>query len=212
MHHSRLSDPVELVSARTYARILSDQRLRRLLLPEGLLPGPYDVLHFDATLTLHDPLGRRATFARRQTVRFRQDGVGAILDHCWGDGIALAEYETDAGTLIGSLADGARRHLVVALGRRTRRGELLTFRVRRRAMAAFGAGEEWLETVVDHPVQALRRTVVFPRARPCRLAVLEAGGARRQLPIRADAQGRTVVSVTIARPLAHMAYTMRWAW
>jgi hypothetical protein len=175
--------PVDLVSAAAAATILHTPHLRRLLLPEGLLPSPYTVLAFDATVMLHDPLGLRATFGRHQTVRFCQDGVGAILDHVWGDGIALTDYWTDAGRLIGSIQDGPRRHLVLALGRRTRRGELLSFQVRRRAMAAFLAPEEWVATVVDHPVQQLRRTVVFPRERPCQLAVLEvAGGSAPACP------------------------------
>ena len=204
--------PVELVSAAAYATILRTPPLRRLLVPEGLLPSPYTVLTFDATLQLHDPLGRRATFVRRQTVQFAQDAVGAILDHVWGDGIALTDYWTDAGRLIGSLRGGPRRHLVLALGRRTHRGEVLSFQVRRRAIAAFLAPEEWVATVVDHPVQQLRRTIVFPPERPCRLAVLDVGGRQPRLPIAHDTAGRTWVRVAVQVPLAHTAYTVRWLW
>jgi hypothetical protein len=213
MAPSPAASPIAVVSAAAAATILRTPHLRRLLVPEGLLPSPYTVLTFDATLQLHDPLGLRATFIRRQTVQFAQEGVGAILDHVWGDGIALTDYWTDAGRLIGSIRDGPRRHLVLALGRRTRRGELLTFQVRRRAMAAFLGPEEWVETVIDHPVQQLRRTVVFPHARPCRLAVLDVDGRRRRLPVAVDAQGgTTTVSVTIRKPVAHTAYTVRWLW
>jgi hypothetical protein len=212
MHRPAPLEPTQLMSAAVYARILATPPLRTLLLPEGLLPSPYEVLRFEATLILHDALGLRATFARAQTVRFVQDGVGAILDHYWGDGIPLTDYQTDVGTLIGSLRDGDRRHLVVALGRRTRRGETLTFRVRRRAMAVFPAGEEWLETVVDHPVTALRQTISFPRVRPCRLAVLETPLGCSVLPLTEDTQGRTTVSLAISAPVAYAAYTVRWAW
>lgn len=212
MDHPADPEPTELVSAAAYARILGTPHLRQLLLPEGLIPTPYAVLRFDATLILHDPLGLRATFLRTQTVRFQQEGVGAILDHYWGDGIPLTDYQTDAGTLLETLRDGGRRHLVLALGRRMRRGKTLTFRVRRSAMAAFPAGEEWVETVVDHPVRRLRRTVVFPRARPCRLAVLEAGGVRRRLPVWTASDGQTIVSAVIPNPIAHAVSTVRWAW
>jgi hypothetical protein len=204
--------PCAVVSATAYATILRTPHLRRLLLPEGLLPSPYAVLAFDATLLLQDPLGRRATFIRHQTVQFAQDGVGAVLDHIWGDGIALTDYWSDAGRLIGSIRDGPRQHLVLALGRRTRRGELLSFQVRRRAMAAFLGPEEWVTTVVDHPVAQLRRTVVFPRQRPGRLAVLDVNGQRTRLPIAPDAQGRTRVTVAVPAPVAHTAYTVRWLW
>jgi hypothetical protein len=212
MHDPADLEPTELVSAAVYARILRTPRLRALLLPEGLLPSPYAVLRFEATLILHDPLGLRATFLRTQTVRFLQDGVAAILDHYWGDGIPFTDYQTDAGALLGTLRDGRRRHLVLSLGQRTRRGETRTFRVHRRAMAMFLAGEEWLETVVDHPVQELRQTNVFPRARTCRLAVLDGAGEVAVLPIREDEQGRSVVAVTVHAPVAHTVYTIRWAW
>jgi hypothetical protein len=204
--------PVELVSGAASAMILRTPPLRRLLVPEGLLPTPYTVLAFDATLLLHDPLGLRATFVRRQSIQFAQDGVGAILDHVWGDGIMLTDYWSDAGRLIGSIRDGPRRHLVLALGRRTRCGEVVRFQVRRRVMAAFVAPEEWVETVVDHPVQQLRRTVVFPPERPCRLAVLDVGGRQTRLPIAHDAAGRTWVTVAVPVPLAHTAHTVRWLW
>lgn len=46
----------------------------RHLLPEGLSASPYDVLEFDATLTLHDPQGMRATFARTQRLRVCRRG------------------------------------------------------------------------------------------------------------------------------------------
>ena len=55
-----------------------------MLLPEGLTSSPYEVLDYDSTLTLHDRKGNRANIRRRQAVRFLQDGVSAILDHCRG--------------------------------------------------------------------------------------------------------------------------------
>ena len=80
------------------------------------------------------------------------------------------------------------------------------------AIAAFLAPEEWVATVVDHPVQQLRRTIVFPPERPCRLAVLDVGGRQPRLPIAHDAAGRTWVRVAVQVPLAHTAYTVRWLW
>src|SRR5215207_9794005 len=88
-----------LVSAQVYALIWTSPRLRRLLLPGGLIGSPYEVLDYRATLVLHDRKGMRATFRRRQRVRFLHDGVGAVLDHAWGDGIVLTAYDNDAGTL-----------------------------------------------------------------------------------------------------------------
>ena len=211
-HTQHPHDPADLVSAAVYARILRAPRLRRRLLPEGLVPGPYAVLDYDATLVVHDPGGMRATFGRRQRVRFTQDGVSAVLDHLWGDGVQLAGYRHSAGVIEGSLRDGRRRHLVVGLRRPMARGETLTFAVERLALAAFTEAEEWVETVVDHPVGRLRRTVVFPAGRPPRAAVLEVGDQRLPLAIHRRPTGQTAVQVRITRPLAHRPYVIRWSW
>lgn len=73
-----------LISPARYAAILRTPQLRRRLLPSGFPSSPYEVLDYQATLTLHDARGPRSTFWRRQRVRFLQDGVSAILDHAWG--------------------------------------------------------------------------------------------------------------------------------
>jgi len=170
------------------------------------------VLDYDATLTLDGRRGIRATFARRQTIRFQQDQVGAILDHAWGDGVLLTDYQTDAGTLIDSLSGDGRHHLVVALSRRMDRGDTLSFRVRRTALATFLNHEEWLETTVDHPVRRLRRRIIFPMDRPCQAAALHVAGRMLPLGMQHLADGRTVVTADIPHPIAHLAYTVRWRW
>ena len=69
-----------------------------MLLPEGILASPYEVLDYDATLTLGDTKGIKADFQRTETVRFLQSGVAGILDHVWGDGVALHTITTKLGT------------------------------------------------------------------------------------------------------------------
>jgi hypothetical protein len=76
--------PVPVVSPRVYALILGSPRLRKMLLPGGLLTSPYEVLDYAATLTLHDARGMYATFARRQRIRFLQNGVGGHSRSCLG--------------------------------------------------------------------------------------------------------------------------------
>src|SRR5262245_48042183 len=106
-----------VVSSDAYGLILGSPRLRRALLPQGIRISPYDVLDYRATLVLHDVKGAKATFHRTQKVRFLQDGVRAILDHAWGDGILLTHYEHSAGPLEDSFMDHGRRHLVIDLKR-----------------------------------------------------------------------------------------------
>jgi hypothetical protein len=211
-HTKHYPTRLPVVSARGYARILTAPGLARLLVPEGLWTSPYEVLDYRATLTLHDPAGLRATFVRTQAVRFLQAGVGAVLDHAWGDGVLLTDYRHTAGPLVASFRDGEARHLVVGLPRPMDRGEQYQFTVERQAMAAFTGGAEWLETTIDHPVRRLTCTVVFPARRPCRLALLVTGTRRLPLPVQPHAGGRTAVHVAIDRPVAHRPYLVRWWW
>jgi hypothetical protein len=199
-----LAEPQPLVSPRIHALILFSPRLRRMLLPAGILTSPYEVLDCQATLVIHDPRGIKATFHRGQRIRFLQDGVAGIMDHFWGDGVAITSYHNEAGVLMESFRDEGRRHLVIGLGRRMGRGEELLFGVERTAMVCFVGKREWVETRVDHPTRRLSRRVVFPRERPC----LRHDGAEVDLPITVHADGRTSVGFNIRKPLDCAAYTI----
>src|SRR5438094_175504 len=107
----------EVVSPQAYGVILSSRHLQPMLLPQGLITSPYEVLDYNATLVLHDRRGARATFQRQQKIRFLQHGVSGILDHAWGEGILLSNYRHTAGTLEDTFKDHGRRHLVVGLKR-----------------------------------------------------------------------------------------------
>ncbi len=201
-----------VVSPHVYALIQSSPRLRKMLQPGGLLTSPYEVLDYDAMLTLHDPKGMYATFARRQCVRFLQDGVAGILDHVWGDGVVLTSYHNNAGKLADCFRDGKRHHWVIALKRAMGKGETLAFEVERMAMAQFLKEDGWVETAIDHPVQALRRKVVFPRERPCLGATLSHEGKTVALAVHTETSGRTWVGFHLERPQPDASYLVRWRW
>jgi hypothetical protein len=186
--------------------------LRSRQLTAGPIGSPYEILDYHATLVLDDPEGRRATFHRTQRVRFLQDGVSAILDHFWGDGVQLGGYRHSAGPIGDSFKDAGRRHLVINLERPMRRGETLTFGVERTAMVGFTADHEWLETTIDHPIHRLTREIVFPSERPCRSADLVIGDRVMPLePIRLP-DGRTMIRVHVPDPKADTPYTICWSW
>ncbi len=205
-------DPPAVVSPRLYALILTSPRLRRQILPQGLVMSPYAILDYDATLILHDGEGSVATVERVQHIRFQQHGVGAILDHVWGDGVGVADYDNTAGVLRESFRDHGRRHLVVGLKQPMGKGETLRFTARRTARVAFTRDEEWIETTIDHPIARLAQTVIFPQERPCLRAELRYGGEAFPLHVMEAPEGRTQLRVRIPRPRSDTPYRIRWWW
>jgi hypothetical protein len=183
-----------------------------MLLPQGLISSPYEVLDYQSTLTLHDAAGTQATFHRVQRVWFLQEGVSAILDHAWGAGVLLTHYFNSAGTLADAFRDGPRRHLVIELKRPMARGETLAFDVQRTVIAGFTQDAESLETTIDHPVRRVGATVVFPMTRPCLAATLESEDEITPLPVRRRHDQRTQISIDVMQPRPHTPYTIRWRW
>jgi hypothetical protein len=116
-----------IVSAPIYWLILTSPQLRQMILPQGLVSSPYEILDYQSTLILHDPQRVHATFHRAPQIRFLQDGVSAILDHAWGDGVVVTSYTNGAGRIKDSFRDAGRRHLVIGLPRHMRKGEGLSF-------------------------------------------------------------------------------------
>jgi len=203
----------DVVSARLYAQILTSPRLKDMLLPEGILRSPYEILDYRLRLTLHDREGMRATFRRSQTIRFLQAGVSGILDHAWGSGIVMTTYYNDAGCLADSFRDEGRRHMVVRLKRAMGPGEMLTFHVERTTMASFVAEDQWwMETTIDHPIRNLSVEVVFPRTRAPLYALLDHSGDERSMPVHWRADGRYQVRFDLGAADAHAPYFIRWAW
>ena len=205
-------DPPAVVSPKLYALILTSPRLRHQLLPQGLVTSPYAVLDYDATLILHDGEGSMATVERMQHIRFQQDGVGAILDHFWGDGVGLAEYAHSGGALRESFKDQGRRHLVIGLQRPMAHGESLCFTVRRTARVAFTRDEEWIETTIDHPIARLAQTVIFPHERPCLGAELRYDDEAFPLHVQVAPDGITQLRIHIPQPQSDAPYLIRWRW
>ncbi|MFN0074001.1 MAG: hypothetical protein ACKVVP_21185 [Chloroflexota bacterium] len=206
------SEPDLIVSPRIYALILASPRLKRRLLPEGFICSPYKVLDYDNTLVLEDTKGSQAVFRRRQRIQFQQDGVSAILDHFWGNGITAAEYSTSAGRIIDSFKDGSRRHLVIQLKRPMRLGEILEFTVERRSMEMFTQPEGWEETTIDHPIHRLSRTIRFPKARPCQTAQLECNGQVIPLHVLGTKGGTTEIGLRVPKARPDTPYVIRWFW
>jgi hypothetical protein len=202
----------QVISPRIYGLIADSPDLRARLVPGGLVGSPYEILDYQATLVLVDPQGRQAIFRRTQQIRFLQDGVSAILDHLWGDGVTVSRYRNTAGPIGESFKDAGVRHLVIDLERPMGRGETLGFEVERTAMAGFTRPDEWLETTFDHAISQFGQQVIFPNWRPCQWAELIVGYQVEPLqPIRLP-DGRTLLQFAITRPQTDLPLTLRWHW
>jgi hypothetical protein len=192
--------------------ILESPRLCKALLPEDANSSPYEILDYDATLVLHDVRGARATFHRAQRIRFAQNGVSALMDHAWGDGVLITNYQHTAGHLADSFKERGKRHLVIELERAMAQGEELEFSVERESMEMFGAENGWVTMMVEHPIRRMRRVVVFPEGRRPWNAILNVSGELTPVEIRSDLLGRAVIDVVIQSPIPHVPYTIHWLW
>jgi hypothetical protein len=181
-------------------------------MPEGMLGAPYAVLDFEATLVLHDTRGAVATFRRTEHVQLEQDRVSTILDSFWGDGVMLTSYQHSAGSIEESFRDAGYRHVVIGLNRKMQRGDQLRFTVERQAMEAFLQEHEWVETTLARPTKKLRRSIIFPKGRPCRVATLHHKGRELPLTIRPLPGGKTLVTFQVDNPEILTPYTVTWTW
>ncbi len=204
--------PSPLLSLTLVARLRAAGGLDKRLAPEGLEHSPYRILSYRSVVSFDSPAGQYALVQRTQRVRFLQNDVRAVLDHVWGDGVPIAHYDHSAGQLEENFVDRNMRHLVIGLRRRARRGDVRTFQVERLAIAGFAAADEWLETVIDHPTDALSREVRFPIERPCRWAELHAGSVRMRIPVRRGHDGRTGIRFRVYRPVENLSYCLHWRW
>jgi hypothetical protein len=210
-------DPIhfnnDVISARGYAKILSSKRLQTLLLPQGMLRSPYEILDYRVVLTIEDRRGMRATFHRTQTIRFLQHGVSAILDHAWGSGVVATAYHTDAGQLEDSFLDAGKQHMVLRLARQMAAGDTLRFSVDRTTMAAFVLDDQWwMETTIDHPILRLQVRVQYPEGRRPQWAIVDHLGEQRTLHLSVQPDGGAAIEFATEAPRAHVPYVMRWRW
>lgn len=201
-----------VVSPRVYGLIVDQPALLQRLLPEGLVGSPYEILEYHATLDLVDPQGSEAVFRRTQRIRFLQEGVAAVLDHLWGDGVQVVGYDHTAGPIRESFQDEGVRHLVIDLPHPMQRGETYAFSVTRTARSAFTQAEEWLETTIDHPITMFHQEIFFPKERPCQAAALVIGDQVEQLTPVTLEDGRARLEVTRTKPPTDTPLIIRWRW
>jgi hypothetical protein len=179
--------------------------------------GMYEILDYDSTLTIKDPEGKHAHLERRERIKLLQDNVVAIHDHAWGDGELFAKYQCRPGTPVDFYQDGSKWNVLISLRETKNRGDEFDLRVEREIKDGLTRETEWLETEIDHLMRRLRLSIIFPKARRCRRAVLVRRTTSQTLPLGEEhftflGDGRQKLTWETQRPKLHDRYTIKWDW
>jgi hypothetical protein len=179
--------------------------------------GLYEVLSHESILEFHDPKGIRATYRKRQKVRYLQDNIIAYQDQAWGDGEILQRYRCSPGKAVDRYRLGHKTHILISLREVKNKGDEDEFNIQRGIRNGFLRSEEQWETEISHPTDHLKIRLLFPKDRyPRRVVVLESDRQRSQvLPtsgIRILPDDRCQVTWEQANPRLHERYILKWAW
>ena len=179
--------------------------------------GLYEVLSHESILEFHDHKGNRATYRKRQKVRYLQDNIIAYQDQAWGDGEILHRYRCSPGKPVDRYRLGHKTHILISLREVKNKGDKDEFNIQREIRNGFLRCEEQWETEISHPTDHLKIRLLFPKGRyPQRVVILESDRQRSQvLPsasIRTLPDGRCQATWEQANPRLHERYILKWAW
>lgn len=179
--------------------------------------GIYEMLEYDSILELADPRGEVATFRKRQRVRFLQDHVIAFQDHIWGDGEVLADYKCSPGVAVDHYKDGDRWNVLISLRATKSSGDIEDFHIQRRVVNALSKNEEWWQFEMYHQTRRLKFSIIFPRTRHCRSAMLIERNRNRTQILDSEyfsklPDGRQVLTWEKEQPIRFETYTIKWRW
>jgi len=177
----------------------------------------YEVLEYDSTLELHDCKGKRATYRKRQKVRYLQDNIIAFEDQAWGDGEILVDYKCSPGVPVDQYRLDYKTFILISLREVKNREEIDDFNIEWGIRGGFLRQTEQWGTEIRRPVRKLKVSVFFPKKRPpLQIEVVEKSSQRRfsldhdakqQLP-----DGRWRVVWEKSNPRLSETYILEWKW
>jgi hypothetical protein len=89
---------ISIFSQHSWSGVFTDVlRSSKNLIKRHFPKGSYEVLEYESTLELLNPEGTKATFSKREQVRYSQDNVIAYQDQAWGDGKILIDCRCKPG-------------------------------------------------------------------------------------------------------------------
>jgi hypothetical protein len=177
--------------------------------------GLYEVLEYESTLVLKDKNGERATFNKRQKVRYLQDSIIAYQDQAWGDGKILLNYRCSPGKPVDRYRSGYKTHLLISLREVKKLRDVDEFNIQWGIGDGFLRNTEQWETEISHRTKRVIVNVIFPKSRPpLRTSIIERSrqrvvgqGEKKRLP-----DGRWLVSWKKKSPRLHEQYVFQWEW
>lgn len=125
----------------------------------------YEVLEYESTLELKDRGGKKATFKKREKVRYLQDNVIAYQDQAWGDGDILIHYRCTPGTPVDQYRSGFKTYILISRREVKNKGEMDEFNIEWNMQNSFLRQTEQWETHVSHRTKHLKINVIFPKSR-----------------------------------------------
>lgn len=184
--------------------------------PEPLI-GLYEVLEYESTLELKNSSGSRATFSKRQKVRYLQDNIIAYQDQAWGDGQILLGYRCTPGVAVDRYPLGHKTMVLISLREMKSKNSIDEFHIVWGINNGFLQTEEQWETEISHPTRRVKINILFPKSRgPEKITVIESGQQRSSpLPndsIRRLPDGHWLASWEIVAPRIHERYVLKWTW
>ena len=177
----------------------------------------YEVVEYESTLELHDCKGKKATYKKRQKVRYLQDNIIAFEDQAWGDGEILVDYKCSPGVPVDQYRLDYKTFILISLREVKNRGDIDEFNIEWGIRGGFLRKTEQWGTEIRRPVKKLKVSVVFPETRPLqRLALVEKSRQRRKsLDRNANQQlpdGRWRVVWEKRNPRLSETYMLEWKW
>jgi len=179
--------------------------------------GMYEVLEYESTLELHDTKGEKATFHKKEQVRYLQNNIIAYQDQLWSDGESPINYQCSPGVVVDEYRPANVTILLISLRRVRRKGEEDVFEIKSGINNGFVRTEELWQTTIHHRTRSILIHVIFPKTRPPKkiwaTEVLSKrnhilpNDATRQLP-----DGRWQVTWPIPNPHLNERYNLHWRW
>ena len=177
----------------------------------------YEVLEYESTLELKDARGKRATFKKREKVRYLQDNIIAYQDQAWGDGQILIDYRCSPGVAVDFHRPSRQTYILIALRDVKQHGDTDEINIQWGIKNGFLRDQEAWETQVSHPTQRLKVQVIFPKSRPPVQVVIIEDTSRRSQILEENAQrklpdGRWIVVWETYKPRLNERYILKWEW